>query len=85
MKRDLRHRKSSLVIRLLLAIWIVVVIIVLGATGRWGGLVFVVPLILDLYLLRRSWRPAPARKLVGRRVGASLGGPGRRRGVGGRP
>jgi hypothetical protein len=41
------------VIRLLLAIWIVVVIVVLCATGRWWGLVFVVPLILDLYLLRR--------------------------------
>ena len=53
MKWDLRHRKSSLVIRLLLAIWIVVVVIVLCATGRWWGLVFVVPLIVDLYLLRR--------------------------------
>ena len=40
-------------IRLLLAIWIVVVIIVLCATGRWWGLVFIVPLILDLYLLHR--------------------------------
>ena len=53
MNWDLRHRKSSLVIRLLLAIWIVVVIIVLCATGRWWGLVFIVPLILDLYLLHR--------------------------------
>ena len=53
MSWDLSHRKSSLVIRLLLAIWIVVVIIVLCATGRWWSLVFVVPLILDLYLLRR--------------------------------
>ena len=25
----------------------------LCATGRWWGLVFVVPLVLDLYLLRR--------------------------------
>ena len=53
MNWDLRHRKSSLGIRLLLAIWIVVVIIVLCATGRWWGLVFIVPLILDLYLLHR--------------------------------
>jgi hypothetical protein len=53
MNWDLRHRKSSLVIRLLLAIWIVVVIIVLCATVRWWGLVFVIPLTLDLYLLRR--------------------------------
>ncbi len=50
---DLRHRKSSLVIRMLLAVWITVVVVVLCATGRWWGLVFVVPLLLDLYLLRR--------------------------------
>jgi 1,4-dihydroxy-2-naphthoate octaprenyltransferase len=50
---DLRHRKSSLVIRSLLAIWIVVIVVVLCYSGRWWGLVFVLPLILDLYLLRR--------------------------------
>jgi hypothetical protein len=50
---DLRHQKSALVIRLLLAIWIAIVVIVLCATGRWWGLVFIIPLILDLYLLRR--------------------------------
>jgi hypothetical protein len=53
MSWDLRHRKSSLVIRLLLAVWITVVVVVLCVTGRWWGLVFVVPLILDLYMLRR--------------------------------
>jgi 1,4-dihydroxy-2-naphthoate octaprenyltransferase len=53
MNWDLRHRKSSLVIRVLLAVWITVVVVVLCATGRWWGLVFVVPLVLDLYLLRR--------------------------------
>jgi hypothetical protein len=53
MSWDLRHRKSPLVIRVLLAVWITVVIVVLCATGHWWGLVFVVPLILDLYLLRR--------------------------------
>jgi hypothetical protein len=53
MSWDLRHRRSSLVIRLLLAVWITVVVVVLCATGRWWGLVFVVPLVLDLYLLRR--------------------------------
>jgi hypothetical protein len=50
---DLRHRKASLVIRLMLAVWITVVAVVLCATGRWWGLVFVLPLVLDLYLLRR--------------------------------
>ena len=53
MSWDLRHRKPSLVIRLLLAVWIAAVIVVLCATGRWWGLVFTVPLVLDLYLLRR--------------------------------
>jgi hypothetical protein len=53
MNWDLRHRKSSLVIRLMLAVWIAVVVVVLYATGRWWGLIFVVPLVLDLYLLRR--------------------------------
>ena len=53
MNWDLRHRNSSLVIRLLLAVWIVVIVVVLCATGRWWGLVFVAPLVLDLYLLHR--------------------------------
>jgi hypothetical protein len=53
MNWDLRHRKSSLLIRAVLAVWITIVIVVLCATGRWWGLVFVVPLVLDLYLLRR--------------------------------
>ncbi|HVA10467.1 MAG TPA: hypothetical protein VNG12_27455 [Acidimicrobiales bacterium] len=53
MSWDLRHEKSSLVIRVLLAVWITVVIVVLCATGRWWGLVFVAPLILNLYLIRR--------------------------------
>ncbi|MHB1599075.1 MAG: hypothetical protein ACYCXY_09330 [Acidimicrobiales bacterium] len=53
MNWDLRHRKSSLLIRLLLAVWIAVIVVLLCATGRWWGLVFVVPLVLDLHLLRR--------------------------------
>jgi 1,4-dihydroxy-2-naphthoate octaprenyltransferase len=53
MSWDMRHRKSSLVIRLLLAVWIAVVVVVLCTRGRWWGLVFVVPLALDLFLLRR--------------------------------
>jgi 1,4-dihydroxy-2-naphthoate octaprenyltransferase len=53
MNWDLRHRKSSLVVRLLLAVWIAVIVVVLCATGHWWGLVFVVPLLVDLYLLRR--------------------------------
>jgi hypothetical protein len=39
--------------RLLLAVWITFVVVVLCATGRWWSLVFVVPLVLDLYLVRR--------------------------------
>ena len=50
---DLQHSKSSFVIRSVLAVWIRVVIVVLCATGRWWGLAFIAPLVLDLYLLRR--------------------------------
>ena len=53
MNWDLQHRTASLVIRLMLAVWIAAVVVVLCATGHWWGLVFVVPLILGLYLLRR--------------------------------
>ena len=53
MNWDRQRPKSSLVIRLLLAVWIAAVVVVLCAAGRWWGLVFVVPLVLDLYLLRR--------------------------------
>jgi hypothetical protein len=45
MNWDLRHRNSSL--------GIAVIVVVLCATGRWWGLVFVAPLVLDLHLLRR--------------------------------
>jgi 1,4-dihydroxy-2-naphthoate octaprenyltransferase len=61
MNWDLGHRKSSLLIRLLLAVWIAVIVVVLCATGRWWGLVFVVPLILDLYLIRRILAAGPSR------------------------
>ncbi len=53
MNWDLWHRKSSFVVRLLLAVWVAVIVVVLCATGHWWGLVFVVPLALDLFLLRR--------------------------------
>jgi len=41
------------VIRVLLAGWITAIIVALCATGHWWGLIFVVPLVLDLYLIRR--------------------------------
>jgi hypothetical protein len=53
MNWDLRHRNSALVIRLVLAVWIAVIVVVLCATARWWGLVFVAPLVVDLHLLRR--------------------------------
>ena len=53
MSWDLRPRKPALVIRLLLAVWIAIVIVVLCATGHWWALVFVPALALDLYLIRR--------------------------------
>ena len=54
MSWDRQHPKSSLVIRLLLAVWIGGGVIVTCATGNWWGLVFIAPLVLDVYLLRRS-------------------------------
>jgi hypothetical protein len=45
----------------LLAVWITVVVVVLCATGHWWGLVFVVPLLLDLYLLRRILKAGSGR------------------------
>jgi hypothetical protein len=50
---DLQHRMWALVIRLMLAVWIATVVVVLCIIGRWWGLVFAAPLVLDLYLLRR--------------------------------
>jgi len=61
MSWDLRHRKSSLGIRVLLAVWIAVIVVVLCVTGRWWGLVFVVPLVVDLYLVRRILAARPGR------------------------
>jgi hypothetical protein len=60
MNWDLRHRKFALVIRLLLAVWIAALVVALCATGRWWGLVFIVPLLLDLYLLRRIFTTGSA-------------------------
>lgn len=48
-------------IRLVLAMWIAVVVVVLCATGHWWGLAFVVPLLLDLYLVRRILTAGPER------------------------
>jgi len=53
MRWDLRHRKAALVIRLLLGVWITALVVVLCATGHWWGLVFTLPLVLDVYLIRR--------------------------------
>jgi hypothetical protein len=61
MSWDSRQRRSSLVIRPLLPVWIAVIVVILCATGRWWGLVFAVPLVLDLYLLRRILTPASSR------------------------
>jgi hypothetical protein len=46
-----RTASSSLVIRLVLAVWITLVVVVLCATRRWWGVVLIVTLLVDLYLL----------------------------------
>jgi hypothetical protein len=60
MNWDLRHRRLALVARLLLAVWIVVIICALCATRHFWGLVFTLPLALDLYFLRRALVAPPA-------------------------
>lgn len=59
MNWDLRHRRPALVIRALLAVWVLVVVVLLCASGRWWGLAFIIPLGLDLYLLRRILAAGP--------------------------
>ncbi|MGH2859759.1 MAG: hypothetical protein ACRDMJ_19970 [Solirubrobacteraceae bacterium] len=53
-KRD----KRTIVVRALLAPWILFVTVVLCVNGDWWGLVFVPLLALDLWLLRRLVRDA---------------------------
>jgi len=64
MNWDLRHRKSSLAIRLLLAAWIAVIVVVLCATGHWWGLLFVVPWSLTCTCSAGYSRPAPPGRAV---------------------
>jgi len=53
-----RHYKQTIVVRALLAPWILFVTVFLCVKGRWWGLVFVPFLGLDLWLLRNLVRYA---------------------------
>ncbi len=51
-----RHYKQAIVIRAVLAPWILFVIVFLCASGDWSGLVFLPFLAIDLWLLRNLVR-----------------------------
>jgi len=53
-----RHYKQTIVVRVLLAPWILFVTVFLCAKGYWWGLVFLPFLALDLWLLRSLVRYA---------------------------
>jgi hypothetical protein len=46
-----KHDKQTIVVRALLALWILFVTVFLCVKGYWWGLVFVPFLVLDLWLL----------------------------------
>jgi len=55
------HYKQMIVVRTLLAPWILFVIVILCVNGDWWGLVFAPFLVLDLWLLRGLVRYARTR------------------------
>ena len=57
-----RYYKPTIVVRGLLALWILFVTVFLCAKGYWWGLVFLPFLALDLWLLRSLVRYARAQR-----------------------
>jgi hypothetical protein len=57
-----RHTRAAIVVRSLLAPWILFVIVALCLDGRWWGLAFVPFLALDVWLLRDLVRYARAQR-----------------------
>ena len=55
-----KHYKQAIVVRALLAPWILFVTVFLCVKGYWWGLVFVPFLALDLWLLRNLLRSRAA-------------------------
>jgi hypothetical protein len=53
-----KHYKQTIIVRALLAPWILFVTVFLCAKGYWWGLVFLPFLALDLWLLRSLMRYA---------------------------
>lgn len=53
-----KHYKQAIVVRVVLAPWILFVTVFLCAKGYWWGLVFLPALALDLWLLRNLQRYA---------------------------
>ena len=57
---DRRHRRTAILIRVLVAVWLVVLTIILLAYGYWGwALLTLAGAVANIVLAYRAWRAAP--------------------------
>ena len=57
---DRRHRRTAILIRVLVAVWLVVLTIILLAYGYWGwALLTLAGVVANSVLAYRAWRTAP--------------------------
>ena len=57
---DRRHRRTAILIRVLVAVWLVVLTVILLAYGYWGwALLTLAGVVANSVLAYRAWRTAP--------------------------
>jgi len=57
---DRRHRRTAVLIRELVAVWLVVLTVILLAYGYWGwALLTLAGAVANSVLANRAWRTAP--------------------------
>jgi len=57
---DRRHRRTAILIRVLVAVWLVVLTVILLAYGYWGwALLTLAGAVANSVLANRAWRTAP--------------------------
>ena len=57
---DRRHRRTAVLIRVLVAVWLVVLTVILLAYGYWGwALLTLAGVVANSVLAYRAWRTAP--------------------------
>jgi len=57
---DRRHRRTAILIRVLVAVWLVVLTVILLAYGYWGwALLTLAGAVANIVLAYRAWRAAP--------------------------